>query len=884
MRRTSLSVSLILLLAGIAQAQTEATFPAGPLPGTVKPKTYRLSLTIDPAQQGIHRAHGDRCSTDAACAQHLPARQRTASQRRECAVETRNHRGELYGTAEHRAWRGSICPKSLPAGDITLTFDYTADFRTGAEGLFHAEVGGRWYAWTQMEPIDARRMFPGFDEPGFKTPFTVTVTAPKDLKVFANAPLAEATPAGAMTTHRFAHDASRCLPIWWRSASVRSMSSKPACRRTRCASSRSPCASSRPSGQASRMQFAAREAPKLVELTEKYVGIPFPYAKLDLLASPMLGGAMENAGLIIFDDTLLLLDNDAPFRQLRAFAEVTAHEIAHQWFGDLVTPAWWTDIWLNESFAEWLGKKIGDQWRPDLGIATSGIQDAFEGMEADSLGGGPSDPPDDHREPPDRQRFRQHHLQEGRPGAVDVRDLSRRRRSSRKGVNLHLQRYRHGNATRGRFLPLAGRGCAEIPKVVDAMRTFTDQTGVPMVTVTENARDISLAQTRYRPLGVRRAGRGADLADSGVPRARREPQSATCCKARSATIPAFAGEERAHAERGRRGLLPIPLDDAGLGSADRRGRRRLPGREALAFADSLWADFAAGTGSFRARHRGRARAQHASGTPGGDRAFGTARGPCENDADGGSAAAVLEAHALHLRPEAGGAGLRPEGGGARAGVSRMHSRCASRSCRWWRSRAGTRSSREQLAAAADAYLGGDTQALDPAFRATALQVAVQDRGAPFMKRLQEAMLKSTDSLFRQTAPSRSAERTRPELAQRSDRASRSRPACSRWKPCACSSRSPAQPKAREALAVGGGSQLQAAAGCVSRVCCARASSRCSAGTAQRATSRASNDWIQPNLAQLGGGELELAQTKERIALCAALKSAKQAEIARALAN
>jgi aminopeptidase N len=117
-------------------------------------------------------------------------------------------------------------------------------------------------------------------------------------------------------------------------------------------------------GQRARMQIAAAEGPKLITLLEKYLGSAYPFEKLDLLGSPVMGGsAMENAGLIIQGDTLMLLDADPPVDQLRNFAEVTAHEMAHQWFGDLVTPRWWTDIWLNESFAEWLGKKIGDQWR-----------------------------------------------------------------------------------------------------------------------------------------------------------------------------------------------------------------------------------------------------------------------------------------------------------------------------------------------------------------------------------------------------------------------------------------------------------------------------------------------------------------------------------------
>ena len=134
-------------------------------------------------------------------------------------------------------------------------------------------------------------------------------------------------------------------------------------------------------GQGSKLQLALRETPELVRRLERYFGIAYPYPKLDLIASPDMGGAMENAGAILFDDTLILLAPDAPLQQIRDFGEVTAHEIAHHWVGDLVTPVWWDDLWLNESFAEWSGIKIADQWRPDLGLRTSLIVDASGGDE-----------------------------------------------------------------------------------------------------------------------------------------------------------------------------------------------------------------------------------------------------------------------------------------------------------------------------------------------------------------------------------------------------------------------------------------------------------------------------------------------------------------------
>src|SRR5690606_25001593 len=138
-------------------------------------------------------------------------------------------------------------------------------------------------------------------------------------------------------------------------------------------------------GQKPRMQMALTHGPRFVTLIEEYFAIPYPYEKLDFIATPILGGAMENAGLVVFDDSILLLDDNAPFEQLRTFAEIVAHELAHQWFGNLVTPTWWTDVWLSESFAEWLGKNVAHRWRPDLGIATARLQEALNAMALDTL-------------------------------------------------------------------------------------------------------------------------------------------------------------------------------------------------------------------------------------------------------------------------------------------------------------------------------------------------------------------------------------------------------------------------------------------------------------------------------------------------------------------
>jgi len=137
-------------------------------------------------------------------------------------------------------------------------------------------------------------------------------------------------------------------------------------------------------GKGARLAYALEHTPAIVERLETYFGIPYPYPKLDLIASAQMTGAMENAGAILFNETLLLLDDAARPTQLRSFFETMAHELAHHWFGDLVTPAWWDDIWLNESFAEWMGVKIADGLRPDLGSRAGLVDSATYAMDVDS--------------------------------------------------------------------------------------------------------------------------------------------------------------------------------------------------------------------------------------------------------------------------------------------------------------------------------------------------------------------------------------------------------------------------------------------------------------------------------------------------------------------
>lgn len=875
MPRAVFAVFAALLWTNIACAAAPSAVPLGQLPGTAKPTAYRIELTVDPSTTEF----SGHTEIDAVLAQ--PARtiflHGNELHVSKVLVTSAGHATmEAHYTQVHDSGVALLdLPTELPAGKVTLTFDYTAPFRTGADGLFRVQVAGNWYAWTQFEPIDARRMFPGFDEPGFKTPFTVTVTAPASAKVFANSPEVSATGSGAMRVHHFAPTPP--LPTYLVALSVGPFdvieTSVPA---NAIRKRPLPFRIIATKGQLPRMRFAAAEGPKLLGMLESYLKIPYPYEKLDLVGSPILGGAMENAAFIIFDDALLLLDPDAPFSQLRGFAEVVAHETAHQWFGDLVTPAWWTDLWLNESFAEWMGKKIGNQWRPDLGIAATELSDAFNAMDADSLGKGR----------PIRQTITQNTqiasafdsitYQKGAQVLSMFESYLGPDRFA-QGVHQYLERYRFGNAAADDFFGSLGASAGD-PKIVPALRTFTDQTGVPLVTVSEGRQGLALSQTRYRPLGV--AAMPAQSWTIPVCFSRGTARSCQLLESASSTAKPIAGTDALMPNANGAGYYRFRLDGAAWDQLI-AAAGTLPGRDALALADSLWADFAAGTGSFE---RVVAAAKALSTNP--ERLAAIELGyRLKRLAD----TALTPAQVLQYRktmqsiysPRLAALGLDVKPG-AYANEAASTQALRQSILPLVALEARDVEVRKKLADSAAAYLGGDAHAIDPAFRGIALTVGVQDRGAPFMTQLRDALVKSADPLFRDQASGAIGGAQTPALAAAALNLAFSDGVQS-IESLQIVMRLSRQPGAREEAVSFVDKNFKRVIdtfpGFVRPEIIQIFSGYCSAGDVARADA-----YVKPKMQTLGGGELELAQVKERIGLCVALKDAKGTEIGAVLAR
>jgi alanyl aminopeptidase len=267
----------------------------------------------------------------------------------------------MLAGGERSQTRGLALPRPVgaPGGEtIALVIDYAGHVTdltrpTGEDeqGLFRERARGRWYLYSQSESIFARRFVPCFDEPRWKPAWRVTAIVPRDLVALGNAPIAgeRALPDGRREV-RFAEIAG--LPSYLLAIAVGPFDIVEVGKLGR---ARIPVRLAVAKGDRARAGLAIRMIPKVLDTLEAYLDAPLPSAKLDLVAVPDFFGAMENVGLITFDAAVLVGG--------RELVPVAAHEIAHQWFGNLVTPAWWEELWLSEAFATWMEGRVVESLR-----------------------------------------------------------------------------------------------------------------------------------------------------------------------------------------------------------------------------------------------------------------------------------------------------------------------------------------------------------------------------------------------------------------------------------------------------------------------------------------------------------------------------------------
>jgi len=368
--------------------------------------------------------------------------------------------------------------------------------RNSSAGLFQMKDGDQWYVYSQFEPTDARRAFPCFDEPGFKVPWQLTLHVPKDNVAVANTPsLSETNEPGDMKAVKFKE--SKPLPSYLVALAVGRFDVVDAGK-----VGKTPLRIVTPRGKAAEAKSAVEAIPQLLKLLENYFGTPYPYEKLDSVVMPISNFAMENVGLITYGSTLLLAKpGEDNINRQRQMAWVAAHEMAHQWFGDLVTTAWWNDIWLNEAFATWMERKIVGEWKPEWHADVTAVNERIVAMHQDSLVSArkirqPIDSNNDIANAFDGITY------EKGAAVIQMFETWIGKEKFRKGIQLYLKQHANGNATAADFE--AAISSAAGRNIAPAFDSFLDQAGLPEVSATLDCTSkpkLKLAQKRLLPIG-----------------------------------------------------------------------------------------------------------------------------------------------------------------------------------------------------------------------------------------------------------------------------------------------------------------------------------------------------------------------------------------------
>ncbi len=392
--------------------------------------------------------------------------------------------------------------RPVGAGKAKLHLEYDAPFGPKLEGLYKVKDGEVAYAFSQFESIAARTAFPCFDEPSFKIPFTTTLVVPKDDQAISNTREIERKVDGASVRVRFAPTLP--LPSYLVAFAVGPLDVvvAPDVAPNAVRKRPLPLRAITMKGHGKDVAYALAHTGDFVTLLEQFFDIEYPYDKLDILAVGSKGGAMENAGAITFGDFILLFDEKtAPLYQKRIYATIMAHELAHQWVGDLVTAEYWDDIWLNEAFATWIESKIVDQWNPKLEARLDLLGSVQSAIGTDTLVSArairqPIESADDIENAFDGITY------DKGGGVLSMFERWVGPDVFRRGLHDYLVAHKLGNATADDFL--SAESAASGKDVKTPFHTFLDQPGVPFVEAEvkcDGAPRLHLRQSRYFPQG-----------------------------------------------------------------------------------------------------------------------------------------------------------------------------------------------------------------------------------------------------------------------------------------------------------------------------------------------------------------------------------------------
>ena len=378
MHRIALNILVFLVLTGAARAEDRIVLPTG-----VEPVHYDVAVTPDAAHATFT---GEVRVTLTVTAPTRTIKLNAADLAFQSATIAGAGKPDIaFNTTEETATL--TFPRPVGRGEHTLAIAYSGKINPNGAGLFYLDYdtaqGKKRALFTQFENSDARRFIPSWDEPGRKATFTLTAIVPADEMAVSNMPAVatEQLPGGLKRVHFAQTPRMSSYLLFFALGDFERISRKVdgidigiVFRR----------------GEGAKVQYALDSASRLLPYFENYFGVKYPLPKLDLVTGPgesKFFGAMENWGAIFMFESDLMLDKSSSEHDMRNVFVGIAHEMAHQWFGDLVTMQWWDDLWLNEGFASWMQLKAADSFYPQWHVWTDGENSKSQVMREDARTG-----------------------------------------------------------------------------------------------------------------------------------------------------------------------------------------------------------------------------------------------------------------------------------------------------------------------------------------------------------------------------------------------------------------------------------------------------------------------------------------------------------------
>lgn len=380
-----------------------------------------------------------------------------------------------------------------------LTLDYAAELSHTYDGFYNSsyndkEGNKKVLAATQFEPLSARKAFPCFDEPSFKATFLIKISRKEEYMTLSNMPKAKTTKLNNglfldefekttvnMSTYLVAFIVANFTPVSNNVAdTLLSVFAVPE--------------------KKEHTDYALNAASKLLDFYNNFFEIAYPLKKLDLVAIPdFLAGAMENWGLITFRETSLLVSSNSSALEKQVVASVVAHELAHQWFGNLVTMSWWNDLWLNEGFATYMQYTSIQNVFPHLDIENLFLNVRLRAMEKDALNSSHAVSTEVNTPEQVEEMFDSVSYEKGASILLMLNASLSGDQQFRKGIIQYLKQFSGLNTyTIDLWNSLTQVELStQLQNVSEMMSSWTSQKGFPLVTVSHKGDEVTLTQEHF---------------------------------------------------------------------------------------------------------------------------------------------------------------------------------------------------------------------------------------------------------------------------------------------------------------------------------------------------------------------------------------------------